>query len=122
MRNQGNQIYHSILGSRRWRNFRRWYLSAHPLCEICEEEGRTRAAQEVHHIIPVQTARTREGMERLAFDFYNLQSLCHECHQRIHEERQAYGTREANRENKEAAAKTFIQRWTGHEGTPGAVF
>ena len=122
MRNAGNQIYHSILGSRRWRNFRRWYLSSHPLCEECEASGITRAAQEVHHIVPVETAKTREGMERLAFNFRNLKALCHDCHERVHEQRRAHGAREANRQNKAEAASTFMQRWTGQEGRPGAIF
>ena len=52
---------------------------AHPLCELCEEEGRVVAAVDVHHI----HSPFVEGME-YALDAFNLLSLCKECHGRIH--------------------------------------
>ncbi|MEE3476859.1 MAG: HNH endonuclease signature motif containing protein [Candidatus Cryptobacteroides sp.] len=122
MRNAQHDYYHSIIGSRKWKNFRRWYLSTHPLCEMCEAEGITRAAQVVHHVIPIQSSKTQEGMRRLAFDYSNLQSLCVECHRKVHEGSGKYGNRKTNQANKERAAKLFMLRWTGQGGDPGGIF
>lgn len=123
MRNNQHKVYHSIIGSRRWKNFRRWYLSAHPLCEMCEAEGITRAAQVVHHVIPIQSSRTEEGMKRLAFDYDNLQALCEDCHRKVHEGSGKWLTKDKNRSGKHLMAVSFVKRWTGAEdGDPGACF
>lgn len=50
-------------------------------CRICRRYGRNREAQEVHHIIPVESAPDR------AFDLENLVSLCHACHNKQHPEK-----------------------------------
>ena len=56
---------------RAWREIRRRYVSAHPLCEMCLKEGRLTPVDEVHHIVPV----SRGGSN----DFSNLMSLCQEA-------------------------------------------
>lgn len=63
-----------------WQRLRRDKLSDCPLCERCKEQGRITAATEVHHIIPVETALTRQEKERLMYDYTNLRALCHDCH------------------------------------------
>lgn len=63
----------------RWRRVRKAKLARNPLCEPCEAEGRTRAGDMVHHVVPIA-----EGGERLAMG--NLQTCCWECHARIHAE------------------------------------
>jgi len=60
-----------------WQAVSQAYLREHPLCETCEDNGRTRAAVLVHHIVPLS-----EGGARL--NSGNLRALCTECHERIH--------------------------------------
>ncbi len=61
----------------RWQKVRNTYLSHHPICEACLEQGRYRAAVLVHHVTPIS-----EGGEKLRFD--NLRALCVPCHEKIH--------------------------------------
>ena len=57
----------------RWRKVRDRKLKVEPLCEPCQANGRTTAASEVDHIVPLN-----DGGARLAWR--NLQSICRECH------------------------------------------
>jgi 5-methylcytosine-specific restriction protein A len=60
---------------RTWRKARAAYIEAHPLCEVCEQEGRMTPAEEVHHIIPLADGGTNgDG---------NLMALCKSCHSKI---------------------------------------
>lgn len=59
---------------RRWMRIREMVLSANPLCVDCEAEGRTVAADEVDHIIPVHKGGTD--------DWENLAGRCHFHHNR----------------------------------------
>lgn len=73
------------MNSRRWRRLRAAYLSVHPVCEDCEEKGRTTVATEVHHIRPVESAAGRpHDMQELACNPYNLRALCKACHIEAH--------------------------------------
>lgn len=58
---------------RRLQKRNRRYLSEHPLCAKCEEQGRVAAAVEVDHKIPLHLG----GPD----DESNLQSLCVPCHE-----------------------------------------
>ena len=58
----------------RWRKVRAQFLSAHPLCMHCQNEGKINPATEVHHIV-----RIVDGGEN---NFSNLQALCKPCHSR----------------------------------------
>lgn len=58
-----------------WRKLRVEKLRRQPLCEECEQQGKTTPAQMVDHIRPIN-----EG--GAALDLQNLQSLCHTCHNR----------------------------------------
>ena len=71
----------------KWREFRAWWLRAHPLCgdrlggrsgehSQCAREGRAVAASQVDHIVPLRADRSR------LLDQTNVQSLCHSCHSR----------------------------------------
>ena len=64
--------YRRFLHSADWDKLRLAQLAAHPLCALCEEQGRTTAATVVHHV-----KRGREGHAR---DTQALQSLCKPCH------------------------------------------
>lgn len=61
-------------GSRAWRQLRQERLRCEPLCRNCDDEGRTRLATVVDHIIP------RVKASHLELEFDNTQSLCASCH------------------------------------------
>lgn len=76
-----------IYNSREWRELRIAKLrSTNGLCEECMKEGIVTSARCVHHVVPIESARTKEEMKRLAFDVNNLRALCFACHARIHKE------------------------------------
>ena len=77
-----------IYNSREWKELRIAKLrSTNGLCEEClKKRGVTNPARCVHHIVPIETARTKDEMRRLAFDANNLRALCFACHARIHKE------------------------------------
>ena len=62
--------------SRHWSLARRHWLAAHPLCVICQAEGRTTIATDVDHIQP------HRGRAGLFWDESNWQPLCRRCHSR----------------------------------------
>ena len=84
----------TIYNSREWKHLTILKKRANPLCEQCIKDGEAigipggyvKSVECVHHIIPIETARTKEEMRRLAFDWNNLMSLCKSCHARIHKE------------------------------------
>ena len=86
--------YQRLLNDRRWRELRIAYIREHPLCERCIREGKAAGVPEgyitpaidVHHRVPVETAKTTAEMERLAYDWNNLEALCIPCHSRTHRE------------------------------------
>ena len=76
-----------IYNSREWKELRIAKLrSTNGLCEECLKEGIVTSARCVHHVVPIETARTKDEMKRLAFDFNNLRALCFACHAHIHKE------------------------------------
>ena len=76
-----------IYNSREWKELRIAKLrSTNGLCEECLKHNIVTSARCVHHIVPIETARTKDEMRRLAFDWNNLMSLCKSCHARIHKE------------------------------------
>lgn len=99
----------TIYNSREWKEMRLSKLRAQPLCEKCLADGRAagvaggwiRSAHCVHHIVPIETATTKEEMRQLAFNPSNLMSLCDECHHKIHMEMKSF-TRQVVKERAEA--------------------
>ena len=76
-----------IYNSREWKELRIAKLrSTKGLCEECMKQGIVTPARCVHHVVPIETARTKDEMKRLAFDINNLRALCFACHSRIHKE------------------------------------
>ena len=61
-----------------WEAVRSAKLADYPCCEMCEKEGRTRAADVVHHI---QRVHDRPD---LVHEMDNLMSLCNPCHNKQH--------------------------------------
>jgi 5-methylcytosine-specific restriction endonuclease McrA len=62
-----------IYESSRWRKLRRLKLKESPLCALCPPDFK-KPATDVDHILPVKERPD------LAWEWDNLQSLCHECH------------------------------------------
>ena len=79
-----DENYKKLINTWRWQKLRRAKLAADPLCEECKKKGRAVRAEQVHHIVPVESVRTFEAMKALAYDPMNLQALCKSCHQKIH--------------------------------------
>ena len=54
-----------------------------PLCEVCLLNDKITPAIDVHHI---DSFMNYEGLKRVekAFNSNNLQSICKECHQKLH--------------------------------------
>ena len=78
-----------IYNSREWKELRIAKLrSTDGLCEECLKEGIVTSARCVHHVVPIETARTKDEMKRLAIDcgLQGLKSLCFACHAKIHKE------------------------------------
>ena len=105
--------YQKLLNSKRWKQLRMAYLQEHPLCERCYREGieqrgkpYIRSAIDVHHKIPVESARTPQEMEQLCFNPLNLQALCISCHAKIHREAKSH-TKEAHQQREDER----LARW-----------
>lgn len=73
-----------IYDTSQWRKLRSAYLQQHPLCQLCQQEGKIVPAVDIHHIISFMS--TNDHLKRLvlAYNPDNLMSLCKECHQKIH--------------------------------------
>jgi len=72
-----------IYATDRWRKLRLIKLQEQPLCEVCLQENKVSYAEHIHHI---DSFMNYDGLRRIevAYDFNNLQSLCSECHNSIH--------------------------------------
>ncbi|HYF48874.1 MAG TPA: HNH endonuclease signature motif containing protein [Planctomycetota bacterium] len=69
-----NTIAREIRNGRRWKAVSKLKRSMNPVCEPCASQGRTTAATEVHHRIPIEQA------PELAYTLENLVSVCSTCH------------------------------------------
>lgn len=115
----------NIYNSREWKELRIMKLRANPLCEQCIKDGEAvgipggyiRSATCVHHIVPIETAKTKEEMRRLALDcgLNGLMALCQSCHAKIHKQLGS-NTAKIVRQRAEARqdrwADNLIQRFT----------
>ncbi len=91
---RANPEYRRIITGKRWQKLRAKKMLKNEIgnggfCEQCVKQfftggPRPRKATEVHHIVPIESAHTREEMEALAYNESNLMALCFECHHEIH--------------------------------------
>lgn len=79
-----NERYRKLINSTEWRRLRHDMLVKHPLCQMCQTEGRERFATEVHHVKPIESIDDMEEQTALAYDTGNLLCVCHECHVLAH--------------------------------------
>ncbi len=105
-----NPHYIKMINSQRWKNLRCDKLRTNPVCEVCEANGLSTLATEVHHKKPVESVSHELGMKHLMFDRTNLQSLCHACHSEIH--RRAFShSKEAIQANNRRATERFADKF-----------
>lgn len=104
--------YIRLIHSMSWRKLRMQVLAQHPLCADCLQEGRTTAASEVHHVRPIETGKSVNEMERLAYDPHNLRPLCHACHRAEHI-RMSSHSRSAIKEGNRRSTQRFLSGWLG---------
>ena len=81
--------YEKLINSRKWAKLRYEKLQNNPLCERCMSSGIIAPGTEIHHITPIDTGCTPAEMQRLAYNYSNLQTLCHACHVQVHKELQS---------------------------------
>lgn len=110
MHKRKNPQYRRLINSHRWVKLRVKKVSASPLCERCLEKGLTTPMNEVHHIVPIESAPDIETMRLLAYDIKNLQSLCRECHKEAHRELKSNSVKEIQRRNKKRT-KNFVEKF-----------
>lgn len=101
-----------MIQSPRWKMLRTEQLSKQPLCELCQLNGIVRSARCVHHITPVESAKSESEMELLCYSPTNLQSLCYECHANIHKEERSH-----SKEAVKKRAKDNLDRWINNHKT-----
>lgn len=74
--------YDAFYHSQAWKKVRLQALKRdYYLCQICKRRGVIKQADTVDHVIPLREAWDKR------LDLNNLQSICHECHNRKHFEK-----------------------------------
>ena len=71
-------------------------------------EGYITPGVDCHHKIPVESAKTEQEMERLAYDVGNIELLCVACHIKTHQEMRSH-TKEKVKDNKARARQRFLE-------------
>lgn len=108
-----NEDYKRLINSgSKWKKIRDTKIKLNPLCECCGEK----LAEEVHHILPLEDySNDFETMESLAYDINNLQSLCRECHYKIHRElrRDRFQNRDKRKEVIHQKTEDFMTKFFG---------
>lgn len=104
--------YQQLIHTGRWLQLRKNILSQYPLCQRCQQEGRTTAATEVHHVRPVEEAITYSDKRQRMYDPNNLLALCRDCHVRTHTEQGRSG-REATKKRNEKQVADVVKKFFG---------
>lgn len=115
--------YIQMIHTTEWLKLRKAALDKHPTCCMCEKEGRLTAAQELHHIRPVEEAITYQDKCQRMFDPSNVLPLCHDCHVKIHTELGRCGREATKRRNEKQVAqiiKKFFDATDDEDG--GGIF
>ena len=101
--------YQRLLNDKRWKLLRaEVFRRAGGLCEMCKAEGFITPGVDVHHLRPVEQAKTVQEMERLAYDPANCQLLCVEHHIKVHQSMRTH-CKDKVKENKERARRRFLE-------------
>ena len=81
---QRNDKWSHYYSNRTYRRLRDWYKKSHPLCEDCIFEGRSVAADHVHHIVPFSFFDNEADRIKALTDPDNLCCLCEHHHAERH--------------------------------------
>ena len=105
--------YQRLLNDKRWKLLRaEVFRRTNGLCEMCLKEGFITPGVDVHHIRPVEQAKTVEGpdgMRARCYDPNNVMLLCVPCHIKVHQEMGSH-TAEYHRENYKKARNRFMEQ------------
>lgn len=108
--------YQKLLNSKRWWDVKRIvWQRANGLCERCKAKGLIVPGVDCHHLMPVESAKSPQEMERLCYDDRNIQLLCIACHIKAHQDMRSHTTEEvkANRQRRQERWKdSLIARFT----------
>ena len=107
--------YQQLIHTSRWLRLRKETLTAHPLCQRCQQQDILTPATEVHHVRPVEEALTKAEKVRRMYDPHNVQALCHACHVQVHTEL-GRCSKQANKERKAKQARAIIEKFFGGTG------
>lgn len=88
---------------------RRRKIAQNPLCEECQKEGIVKPTQCVHHLTEIESAKTDKEAWDLATSMNNLQSLCFECHRKVHAEKRSH-SKEAHKQRNSERLERFKAR------------
>ena len=110
--------YQRLLNSPRWAEVKRIVdQRAKGLCERCIEMGMAAGVKrgwlkpgvDHHHIVPVESGRTLEDMERLCYNPDNVRLLCVACHIAVHTEQRSH-SKEAHKQREDDRLSQWISR------------
>ena len=105
--------YQKLLNDKRWKMLRAAvFRRTNGLCELCLKEGFITPGVDVHHIRPVEQAKTVEGpdgMRARCYDPSNVMLLCVPCHIKVHQEMGSH-TAKYHKENYKKARNRFMEQ------------
>jgi 5-methylcytosine-specific restriction protein A len=105
--------YQKLLNDKRWKLLRAAvFRRTNGLCEMCLKEGFITPGVDVHHIRPVEQAKTvggPDGMRARCYDPNNCQLLCIPCHIKVHQEMGSH-TAKYHKENYKKARNRFLEQ------------
>ena len=102
--------YQKLLNDKRWKLLRaEVFKRTNGLCEECLEQGIYTPGVDVHHIIPVESGKSMQEMERLTYTPANCRLLCIPCHIKTHQAMHTH-TKEKVAENKARRHQRFMER------------
>lgn len=81
-RRKHNKEYVQFYNSSEWKRIRKKALRRDDwLCQRCSKQGLIKSAEIVHHLV-----ETKDNWD-LRLELSNLESLCFECHEKVHNNR-----------------------------------
>ena len=105
--------YQRLLNDKQWKLLRAAvFRRTNGLCEMCLKEGIITPGVDVHHIRPVEQAKTVEGpdgMRARCYDPNNVMLLCVEHHIKVHQEMGSH-TANYHKENYKKARNRFMEQ------------
>jgi len=80
---------HKLYNNSQWIKLSKLYRQQNPLCEECLKNDIVTPASSVHHKqSPFDGNISEVEQYRRLLNWNNLESVCHQCHQKIHEQQE----------------------------------